>query len=464
MHGVKPVAAAAACAAIVVAGCGAGGGDGPYSGGGPAPFNPTVGGSVTGLVGSGLILQLNGGSDLSIASNGPFRFSTGLSTGLQYAVTIAAQPNDQTCTVAASSGRLGTANVSTVAVRCIDTPMPPLAVQDTSYKNFKQVGLTPQTLPAGASDARAYADFFQRGRLDLFTTELTYSPDTSSPALATPALFKMWHRQANGTFVQAPGDLSAPGCIHPRKAVVADFNQDGRSDTFVACHGYDAPPFPGERSKLVLSQPNGTFVVQDASTDVGFFHSATAADLNGDGLADVIVTSTSDPDSLVVLINRGGGQFQREVPSRMPAFVAGGKSYFTVELVDVNEDGKLDLLVGGHEFETGTTALFVNPGANDFSSVAPTLLPTVANERVVLDFAVTGAGADRALWLLRTSGGDGTFYASRVVQKVLLGTLASSVPLNARPGQWVPWIVPATVGGQAVIVSDDAAAALSLPQ
>jgi hypothetical protein len=464
MHAVKPLSAALACVAVIVSGCGGGGGSGGgYGGGSPSPTY-TVGGSIKGLAGSGLRLQLNGGSDLSIAADGLFTFSSALAAGAQYAVTVAAQPNDQTCTVASGSGNVGNANVASVSVICADTPLPPLAVQDTSYKNFKQVGLTPQTLPTGASDARAYADFFRRGRLDLFTTELTYSPDTSTPATATPALFKMWHRQANGTFVQAPGDMSTQGCIHPRKAVVADFNHDGRPDVFVACHGYDAAPFPGERSKLVLSRADGSFVVQDASNDVGFFHSATAADLNGDGLPDVIVTDTSDSDSMFVLINQGGGQFQREASSRMPSFVAGGKSYFTVELVDVNEDGKLDLLVGGHEFQTGTTALFLNPGGNDFSSVAPTLLPTVANEGVVLDFAVTGTGSDRTLWVLRTSGGDGTFYASRVVQKVLLGSLASSVPLNARPAQWVPWIVPATVGGQAVIVSDDARAALSLPQ
>ena len=73
------------------------------------------------------------------------------------------------------------------------------------------------------------------------------------------------------------------GCIHPRKAIVADFNGDGRPDIFVACHGYDATPFPGEANKVVLSQPNGTYVTSNASADVGFHHGAAAADLNGDG-------------------------------------------------------------------------------------------------------------------------------------------------------------------------------------
>jgi FG-GAP-like repeat len=448
-------AATALVCLSVVAGCG---------GGGSQPATYTVGGSVSGLGGSGLRLQLNGSNDLSVASSGAFTFASALAVGVAYAVTVAVQPNDQTCTVASGTGTVGSSSVSSVAVTCGDAVLPPLAVQDTSYKNFKQIGLVPQTLPPSTNNARAYADFFGRGRLDLFTTELTYSPTTSTPATATPSVFKMWHRQADGTFVQRSGDLSVAGCIHPRKAVVADFNLDGRPDIFVACHGYDAAPFPGEHSKLVLSQADGTFVVQDASSDVGFFHSATAADLNGDGLPDVVVTDTLDAASMFVLLNQGGGRFQREQQSRVPSFVAGPKSYFTVELVDVNEDGKLDLLVGGHEFENGTTALFVNPGANDFSSVVPTLLPTVANEGVVLDFAVTGAGSERTLWLLRTSGGDGTFYASRVVQKVLVQTLASSVPLNARPAQWVPWIIPAAVNAQALIVSDDASMALSLPQ
>lgn len=337
------------------------------------------------------------------------------------------------------------------------------SVAGTSYNNFKAIGLVPQVLPHPGPDslARAYADFSGRGVIDLFTATGTYSP-TKPISQATPSKFEFWRKQADGTYSLASSMLaSSAGCIHPRKAIVADFNNDGRPDIFVACHGYDAAPFPGERSKIVLSRPDGTYVTQDASSDVGFFHGAAAADLNGDGLVDVVVVNNFDPDSAFVLINQGGGSFKREIAKRLPASI-GWKPYFSVELVDIDEDGKLDLVLGGHEFSDAPTAVFINPGNNNFSGVVPIVVPAVTGEGVVLDFTVTGSGASRALWVARSSGGDGTFYQSRTVQKVQWPSLASSVVLRQRPAQWFPWLIPTVVNGQQLITTDNAADGISI--
>lgn len=84
------------------------------------PTTYTVGGTVSGLVGSGLKLKLNSGSNLPIGADGSFVFSAQLFTGASYAVTITGQPSApaQTCTVASGSGTIGTASVSNVAVVC----------------------------------------------------------------------------------------------------------------------------------------------------------------------------------------------------------------------------------------------------------------------------------------------------------------------------------------------------------
>jgi hypothetical protein len=80
----------------------------------------TVGGTVSGLAGTGLVLQLNGGSNLPIASDGSFTFATPLASGSQYRVNVAAQPANptQVCTVAGGSGTIGSANVNNVRVTC----------------------------------------------------------------------------------------------------------------------------------------------------------------------------------------------------------------------------------------------------------------------------------------------------------------------------------------------------------
>ena len=78
----------------------------------------TVGGSVTGLSGTGLVLQNNGRDDLSVASNGGFTFGTALAGGTAYAITVRTQPSGQSCTVRNGTGTVGSANVSTVDVSC----------------------------------------------------------------------------------------------------------------------------------------------------------------------------------------------------------------------------------------------------------------------------------------------------------------------------------------------------------
>ena len=72
------------------------------------PFK--ISGSVTGLLGSGLVLANNTGDDLAIAADGAFSFAHGVPSGSSYAVTVKTQPSapSQTCTVV---GGLGTVEI-----------------------------------------------------------------------------------------------------------------------------------------------------------------------------------------------------------------------------------------------------------------------------------------------------------------------------------------------------------------
>lgn len=337
-------------------------------------------------------------------------------------------------------------------------PLPRVVLNsETSYHNFKESGLVAQSIPTEVNwvAARAYGNFFGDGSLGLFTARTTYNSGLPI-AQATESEFVFWHRQLDGSFVRDTTLLSsnAGGCLHPRKAIVADFNGDGRPDIFVAAHGYDANPFPGERCRVVLSQPGGTYAAADAATDVGFFHSAATADVNNDGKVDVIAMRAGF-STQVVFLNQGNGTFVKEADGRLPAFIH-GKNYFTVELADVDGDGIPDLIVGGHEWEGALTRVYRNPGNYNFSSVTPTTIPAVSGEGVVLDFTITGTGATRTLWMLRTSGGDGTFYQSRTIQKVLWSSLSSSLALHDRPASWMQWLIPALSGLQKGVGSDDA--------
>jgi hypothetical protein len=98
-------------------GAGAGGASGAASGGG----SHAVHGKVTGLTGSGLVLQDNGGDDLEIKADGDFVFATMLDSGAAYDVKVSTQPSDpaQTCSVDHGSGTIDSSDITDVAVTCV---------------------------------------------------------------------------------------------------------------------------------------------------------------------------------------------------------------------------------------------------------------------------------------------------------------------------------------------------------
>ena len=78
----------------------------------------TVGGTVSGLSGT-VVLQNNGGDDLSVTADGSFTFATGLADGATFLVTVKTNPTGQTCTVANGSGAISAANYTGVVVTCV---------------------------------------------------------------------------------------------------------------------------------------------------------------------------------------------------------------------------------------------------------------------------------------------------------------------------------------------------------
>ena len=78
----------------------------------------TLGGTLSGLSGM-VVLQNNGGNNLSLTANGSFAFAGGYPGGTAYAVTIATQPNGQTCTVMNGAGTIGASPVTNIVVSCV---------------------------------------------------------------------------------------------------------------------------------------------------------------------------------------------------------------------------------------------------------------------------------------------------------------------------------------------------------
>src|SRR5438309_7151134 len=110
------LAAVVLIALVQLAGCGGGGGSNT-----PPPPTYTIGGTITSLTGSGLVLRLNGGSNLPVNSNATtFTFVTQLASGAAYTVSAFTPPTNpsQTCTVTNGSGTVASANVTNISISC----------------------------------------------------------------------------------------------------------------------------------------------------------------------------------------------------------------------------------------------------------------------------------------------------------------------------------------------------------
>src|SRR5271167_3109295 len=87
------------------------------------PFTISV--IVSGLSGTGFVLQDNGSNTLPISANGAFTFGTAIASGGTYAVSVKTQPSNptQTCAVAGTASGTASANVIGIAVSCVTNPV-----------------------------------------------------------------------------------------------------------------------------------------------------------------------------------------------------------------------------------------------------------------------------------------------------------------------------------------------------
>jgi len=363
----------------------------------------------------------------------------------------------------------------------------PIAAKATSYANKNSMS-GQLTMPAYNSATPFYrivgnwafmaigtADFFQTGSNDMFTAIVNYESWTPSqytravvdkdPSLMSD--FKFWHRNTDGTLVEL---WTAKGCLHPRKAAIADFNKDGYPDVFVACTGWDSDEFPGETNRLVLSDGKGGFTVKEVGP-VAYTHTASAADINGDGYPDVVVAgmgfghwSAANPqptgdNNTTMLMNNKDGTFTVD-NTRIPMAKYSGGHMGDVELVDVDGDGYIDFIGGTHGLNAWSPPAAIYYGNKDgYFTGRMDVIPAVVGRSVMLDFILTNDGGKRGMYIGRTSDGLDTLndYATTTVQYLDLSTMKSTVLLDSinnqtGRGNVVPFWIPAVRNGVSGIV------------
>jgi hypothetical protein len=174
---------------------------------------------------------------------------------------------------------------------------------------------------------------------------------------------EIWLGNGNGTFTYS-SSIALENNLNNAVAAVGDVDGDGKADIVLApVSNADAP------ATLTIFYGNGdaTFQTPIALPINREYSQVTIADVNRDGLPDLVMT---DGSAVAVKINQGNRTFDSESD-----YVA-GRSLSALNVVDVNGDGYPDIVVA-NTAGTTVTVLFNQPNGTSAAGAPVTGVLTI---------------------------------------------------------------------------------------
>jgi hypothetical protein len=120
----------------------------------------------------------------------------------------------------------------------------------------------------------------------------------------------------------------------------ADFRSSGQLDLVVAAFGWRNTGEVLYLENQTTDWKNPLFVARVVDERHGGIH-VPVADLDGDGKPDFVALISQEHEAIVAFLNEGGGRFRKKTLYEAPHPGYGSSG---IQLVDVNGDGRLDIL------------------------------------------------------------------------------------------------------------------------
>jgi Divergent InlB B-repeat domain/FG-GAP-like repeat len=241
---------------------------------------------------------------------------------------------------------------------------------ESSYKSYENFNKFRQFMPSAMnvkepehlSSAYSFLDFDLDGDSDFIFASTSYTQDRKSVYVI--------ENKGNNTWSLYK---KLPGFIWPRKGQVIDVDNNGYLDFIIADQGYDYPPFPGAEIGIVYFFKDRV-EVKYIPNSTAYNHTISAADVDNDGDIDLVTVDH--------VYRNSNGDFVRE--DNLTAQQQNG--YYHLELMDLNQDGNVDLIAGNAENfvnKNGVrnyTRVFWNMGDGKFRYNNATELPIAGGD------------------------------------------------------------------------------------
>ncbi len=154
-----------------------------------------------------------------------------------------------------------------------------------------------------------------------------------------------------------------------------DYNNDGLTDIYVSRYQFTIP-----NQKNVLFENKGNSFVNVAGelgVDVEDNNGAVFSDLDNDGWYDLIISSHRNSNPLIIFKNNNG--FFEDFSKKLD-LDTGTETEFSIITADLNNDGLQDIIVPGHN---SYTKVFINLGDFNFKEVKTGLEKYLGDTRAV---------------------------------------------------------------------------------